>query len=285
MAQRMPHTYGCKGNVNLIKCGSVLPFLPRCGIQTLRNCSSVTLQHTSQPRKILFSFQRWEIGVQKYCVTSGSPKKTFLEWQCLPQLLHCCPTPLEVHIFEKRHRQIPQGALSLCQHGWAIGQASPCHVDHAGSPSGGSGTASLGWQSPGWHQWVLEEAEPVGGVFLERAAWIGETSHALQRRCFSEHHIAGRCQRQTSSLFLPEHVWVCLLLEKGYKRAAAISGCFSLGHVVQIRLSGANKDNFGEKNGGFRYLKISISQPSQLEDMPCIYLHPGFNTDSQRTIN
>lgn len=24
---------------------------------------------------------------------------------------------------------------------------------------------SLKWQLPGWHQWVLEEAEPVGGVW------------------------------------------------------------------------------------------------------------------------
>lgn len=107
---------------------------------------------------------------------------------------------------------------------------------------------SPGWQLPGWHQWVLEEAEPVGGVFLERAAGAGETSHAP--RCFSEHHLAGRCQRQRSSLFLPEHVWVCLLLEKGYKRAAAVSGCSLSGHIVQIRLTGVKKrQNCWEERG------------------------------------
>lgn len=98
---------------------------------------------------------------------------------------------------------------------------------------------------------MLEEAEPVGGVFLERAAWAGESSHALRGRCFSEHHVSGRCQRQMSSLFLPEHVWVCLLLEKGYKRAAAISGCSLSGHIVQIRLSGVKKGKFAEMKGVF----------------------------------
>lgn len=43
---------------------------------------------------------------------------------------------------------------------------------------------------------------------------------------------------QTSSLLLPEHVWVCLLLGKGYKRAAAVGGWFSAGKTVQIRPSG-----------------------------------------------
>lgn len=129
---------------------------------------------------------------------------------------------------------------------------------------------------------MLEEAEPVGGVFLERAAWAGETSHALRGRCFSEHHVSGRCQRQMSSLFLPEHVWVCLLLEKGYERAAAISGCSLSGHVVQIRLSGVKKGKFAEMKGDFLYVETSISWPSQLEDMPCIYLQIGFNPGSQK---
>lgn len=139
---------------------------------------------------------------------------------------------------------------------------------------------SLGWQLPGWHQWVLEEAEPVGGVFLERAACTGESSHALQRRCFSERHISGRWQRQTSSLLLPEHVWVCLL-ERGYKRAAAISGWFLSGHIGQIRLPEVKKSKFAEKNGGFLYVETSILWSSQLEDMPWIYLQIGFNPGSQ----
>lgn len=150
-----------------------------------------------------------------------------------------------------------------------MGQASPCHVDHAGSLNGGSGTASLragnhlGGTSGCW-----KRLSPwVGAVFLERAAWIGESSHALRRRCFSEHHISGRCQRQMSSLFLLEHVWVCLLLEKGYKRAAAISGWFLSGHVVQIRLSGVKKGKFAEQKWGFLCVETSVSQPSQLEDI------------------
>lgn len=68
----------------------MLLFLPSYGIQTLHNCSSVSFQHTSQSRQLLFPFQRQEIGVQRFCVTSRSPEKTFLEWQAkpwLPQLL------------------------------------------------------------------------------------------------------------------------------------------------------------------------------------------------------
>lgn len=70
-----------------------------------------------------------------------------------------------------------------------------------------------------------------------------------------------------SSLFLLEHVWVCLLLEKGYKRAAAISGWFLSGHVVQIRLSGVKKGKFAEQKEGFLCVETSVSQLSQLEDI------------------
>ena len=113
--------------------------------------------------------------------------------------------------------------------------------------------------------WVAEKAQPVsemaitwvapagagrgwargwGVVFLERAGWIGKSSHALWRRCLLKHYVSGRCQRQTSSRFLPEHVWVCLLLEKGYERAAAEGGWFLAGNVVQIRPSGVKKGKF-----------------------------------------
>lgn len=177
----------------------MLPFLPSCGIQTLHNCSLVSFQHTSESRQLLFSFQRQEIGVQRRCVTSRSPKKTFLEGQAkpwLPQLLHYCPSPLEIHIFEKE-TQITQGSPSPAQTGHWTGVTLPRRprrepewwIRHC---------LSLGWQSPGWHQWVLEEAEPVGGVFLERAACSGESSHALRHRSFSEHHVSGRWQRQTA---------------------------------------------------------------------------------------
>lgn len=65
---------------------------------------------------------------------------------------------------------------------------------------------------------------------------------------------------QTSNLLLPEHVWVCLLLGKGYKRAAAVGGWFSAGKTVQIRPSGVKNSPW---EGGLSLQEmLRISDPS-----------------------
>lgn len=80
---------------------------------------------------------------------------------------HRRPFPLETQVNTcfKNETLIKHKKL-LPQCGLAIEQASLCPVDCIRSTVWQiRHNLSLRWQLPGWHQWVLEEAEPVGGLW------------------------------------------------------------------------------------------------------------------------
>lgn len=144
------------------------------------------------------------------------------------------------------------------------------HVAQSQMPVTGVAPVGAGrGRAPGW-----------GVVFLERAGWRRNTSHALRPRCLSKHSIPGRWQRQTSSLLLPEHVWVCLLLEKAHERAAAAGSWFLAGSIVQIRLCVVKKGKVDmSRRVVFLAWEAPFSKPLSLRI--CLALTYGLNPGSQ----
>lgn len=145
----------------------MLPFLSDCGVQTLHKCYCVLPAHLSVKAATILILEVGTI-LCHFRVT----QEAFLRManrtlaSSAPTLLSFPSGNTSVYMFLKmRHWQNTQEAPFPVRISHGTGITLPCRLSEEPESVADTHSLSLRWQLPGWHQWVLEEAEPVGGVW------------------------------------------------------------------------------------------------------------------------